>query len=366
MAGSGSMYQPGPLLDHEVVLVTINFRLLMLGFLFTDTDEFSGNYGLRDQVLALEWVRDNIKQFGGDPNQVTIFGESAGGASVEYMMRTPLAKGLFHKAIVESGGVTCPWAMSALDEAKEFASILFKAMNCDSGDMAQVLACMRTKRFEDIVPVIKMTHRWDTDPVTVYIPADDSNRKNPVLPGEVFRHDYKMHGDDLPVMIGWTTNEGAFRPVTLFGHEALIKELNERLAELLPTIMRYYQLPEAKQQDMTRKIMARYFSEKFDFYKHYMAFSDMYGDLIIISGADNLITHRLRYSEKNTYTYLFNYRGQYSFSDFSPSMPKSIDMGVSHFDELFYLFALAPMARPDDLRMANQTSRLWANFAIYG
>ena len=105
-----------------VVLVSINYRLGLLGFLahpgLTAESEHgaSGNQGLHDQVAALEWVRDNIAAFGGDPGNVTIFGESAGSMSVCYMAATPLADGLFHKAIAQSGG--CFAKHASLDSAE--------------------------------------------------------------------------------------------------------------------------------------------------------------------------------------------------------------------------------------------------------
>jgi para-nitrobenzyl esterase len=93
--------------NHDVVVVTINYRLgaLFFSYLAELGEEYasSGNAGLLDQVLALEWVRDNIATFGGDPGNVTVFGESAGGRSVSCLMAMPLAAGLFHKAIAESG-----------------------------------------------------------------------------------------------------------------------------------------------------------------------------------------------------------------------------------------------------------------------
>ena len=92
-----------------VVLVTINYRLGVFGFLATsdlakEQGGAAGNYGLMDQIAALQWVRANIKEFGGDPDNVTIFGESAGSFAVSALMASPLARGLFHKAIGESGG----------------------------------------------------------------------------------------------------------------------------------------------------------------------------------------------------------------------------------------------------------------------
>lgn len=96
--------------EKDIVFVTFNYRLGRLGFFAFPAlsneypNEPKGNYTYMDQIAALKWVRDNISSFGGDPNNVTIFGESAGGVSVQSLITIPSAKGLFHKAIIESGG----------------------------------------------------------------------------------------------------------------------------------------------------------------------------------------------------------------------------------------------------------------------
>ena len=111
--GSGSVgfYNGTELARQGVVLVTINYRLGLLGYfahpaLTAEAGPAAplGNYGMMDQIAALKWVRENISKFGGDPEKVTVFGESAGGASTLYLLATPSAKGLFSQAIVQSGG----------------------------------------------------------------------------------------------------------------------------------------------------------------------------------------------------------------------------------------------------------------------
>ncbi len=108
-SGNDRWYQSNTLVNKGVVLVTINYRLGVMGYMAhpslskSNPNGVSGNYGTLDQIAALEWVQKNINSFGGDPNNVTIFGESAGAWSVTELMATPLAKGLFHKAIGQSG-----------------------------------------------------------------------------------------------------------------------------------------------------------------------------------------------------------------------------------------------------------------------
>jgi para-nitrobenzyl esterase len=109
---SGNNFDGESLARHGVVLVTVNYRLTVFGFLAhpeltkESPHHASGNYGLMDQIAALKWVRDNISKFGGDPANITIFGQSAGAVDVNVLMTSPQAKGLFHKVIAESGTVT--------------------------------------------------------------------------------------------------------------------------------------------------------------------------------------------------------------------------------------------------------------------
>jgi len=135
-SGSGGLYRGGVLAaEGDVVVVTINYRLGLLGFLahpaldeagqtWLDGEEWSGvgNWGLADQVASLAWVRDHIADFGGDPDNVTLFGESAGGMSVATLLAVPAAAGLFHRAIVQSGPpYTCSIDV-ATDRAEHFAA----------------------------------------------------------------------------------------------------------------------------------------------------------------------------------------------------------------------------------------------------
>ncbi|GBP73547.1 Esterase FE4 [Eumeta japonica] len=153
MSGSGDsdFYGPEYLLQHNVILVTLNYRLEALGFLCLDIEEVPGNAGMKDQVLALKWVKDNIAKFGGDPNNITIFGESAGGASVTYHLVSPMTKGLFNKAISQSGVFLNDWAYS--DGACERAFRLGKHLGKETNDPKELLDFLQSVPVKDLVKV---------------------------------------------------------------------------------------------------------------------------------------------------------------------------------------------------------------------
>lgn len=108
--GGVNIYNPEYLMEEDIVVVTIQYRLNIFGYLSTEDAAGPGNYGSLDQVAALKWVQHNIAAYGGDPEQVTIFGMSAGGASVHYLTLSPLAKNLYKNAISLSGSALCWWA----------------------------------------------------------------------------------------------------------------------------------------------------------------------------------------------------------------------------------------------------------------
>jgi carboxylesterase type B len=110
---SGSISYPiydGSILaaNSDVIVVAINYRIGLFGFLSADQTELTGNYGLHDQVMALKWIKDNIDSFGGDPNNVVIFGQSAGAISVGYHLISSLSENLFSRAILQSGNAVVP------------------------------------------------------------------------------------------------------------------------------------------------------------------------------------------------------------------------------------------------------------------
>ncbi|XP_791756.3 cholinesterase 1 [Strongylocentrotus purpuratus] len=149
-AGAGSVPEqlPIPLSFYgEVIVVTFNYRLGMLGFLNTGDGEIPANLGMFDQREALKWVQENIAAFGGDPGRVTIFGESAGGASVNFHLLSPLSAGLFRGAILQSGNALLNMGNTDLVEKTfEFG----KGAGCDFNNSKDLAECLRGRSLEDL------------------------------------------------------------------------------------------------------------------------------------------------------------------------------------------------------------------------
>ena len=149
-----AVFCPGDILAlHGVVVVVIQHRLGPFGFLTTGDSAAPGNFGMMDQVEALKWVKENIANFGGNPNKVTIFG----GSSVSLHLMSPLSKGLFHQAIAESGVDLSPFAIKPTSFGVSCAKELAKKVDCATSDHNAMVACIRQKDATDIQKAVKST-----------------------------------------------------------------------------------------------------------------------------------------------------------------------------------------------------------------
>ena len=229
--GSNPQYNGENLASHGVVMVTFNYRLGPIGFLAhpllskESEHNSSGNYGLLDQIAALQWVQENIAAFGGDPDRVTIFGQSAGATSIIWLMASPLAKGLFQRAIAQSlyEGAT----FSHLRENKygnepkeKMGEKLAKDLGCDNA--SDTIACMRAKSAEEVLekgapPADVSAPGYRYEPcVDGWVVSD--------LPFNIFQAGKQ---NDVPLLLGSTADEWALfqllaRP-TLDSYQTYVK-----------------------------------------------------------------------------------------------------------------------------------------------
>ncbi|XP_064130009.1 cocaine esterase [Loxodonta africana] len=152
--GMASMYDGSALVAFEdVVVVTIQYRLGILGFFSTGDKHATGNWGYLDQVAALRWVQQNIAHFGGDPGRVTIFGESAGGTCVSSHILSPMSQGLFHGAIMESGVAVLPGLIA--NSSDMVSTMVANLSACGQVDSEALVSCLRGKSEEEILAINK-------------------------------------------------------------------------------------------------------------------------------------------------------------------------------------------------------------------
>ena len=247
--GSGSLafYDGQHLARQGVVAVTINYRLGPLGYfahpLLSKESELgvSGNYGMLDQIAALKWVQRNIAAFGGDPGRVTIFGESAGALSVCRLMVSPLAKGLFHRAIAQSGGAQgrnrhLRKAWYGLEPMEKVGERIAAALGCDQAD--DVLAALRAKTPEELLEASSPSQGLFGKGIK-FGPIIDGWAL-PDDPADLFKAG-KQH--DVPFMAGSNADEGTIflRQLPIrrtFGYRltvrAMFREHADRLLALFP------------------------------------------------------------------------------------------------------------------------------------
>lgn len=196
-------------LKTDTVIVTINYRLGPFGFLKSEVESSAGgNMGLMDQQMALEWVKDNVEHFGGDPDRVTIFGESAGSESVHYHLMNADSSELFHRAIMESGvAVAGGWAYEDPKKARERGlkeAVKVGCANAESKVDHEVLACMRTKDVKAFLAAWDEEYKPTTDDTFFPYSMEESLKKLDAAGANVKSR--------KPILVGFNRDEGSFIP----------------------------------------------------------------------------------------------------------------------------------------------------------
>ncbi|KAE8608885.1 hypothetical protein XENTR_v10011649 [Xenopus tropicalis] len=351
--GGASMFEGSALSAYEnVVVVSIQYRLGIMGFLSTGDKEVRGNFGFLDQVAALQWVRDNIKDFGGDPQSVTIFGESAGGLSVSALVLSPLSEGLFHRAIAESGVAILPGLTASKTE--EILPLLDMVINVSSCSVSDLVGCLKNKTEDEIIE-ITAAMRYVIFPAVVdgvFLPK----------PAEEILAAKESH--PVPFLIGINNHEfGSMLPVTLniTGYrEGMEKKDIQAILGALPLLNTV--------SSVIPFIMEEYFGDTNDPKELRNNFLDLAGDIIFVIPALRTAKYH-RDSGFPVYFYEFQHRPSL-YADSKEDFVKA-----DHGDELYFVGG-GPFLKNGILFKSNGTEeekilsktimKYWANFARNG
>ncbi|XP_054856322.1 fatty acyl-CoA hydrolase precursor, medium chain-like [Eublepharis macularius] len=329
---------------EDVVVVTIHYRLGLLGFFSTGSVEARGNWGLLDQIAALQWVQENIKQFGGDSQSVTIFGESAGAFSVDAQVLSPLSKGLFKRAISESGVVQIPGLLTSHPEvlAKEIATVF----GCGTNN-AEMVRCLRSKTEQELKSLMKEIRSMN---------AVVDGKFFPKAPEELLA---AKEFSIVPYLLGVNNDEYGWA-VPLVAHSQDMKDgINrENITAAFQGIASVLGLsPESVQ-----KVLDEYLGDTEDHIQLRDHFRELMGDVLFVIPAIRTARSQ-RDSGAPVYFYEFQHRPN-MYKDIKPDFVKA-----DHGDELGFVFGW-PLIKGDDSEDEKKLSRTimkyWANFARTG
>ncbi|XP_023565073.1 carboxylesterase 5A isoform X2 [Octodon degus] len=346
--GSASIFDGSALAAYEnVLVVTTQYRLGIFGFFNTGDQHVPGNWAFMDQLAALSWVQENIKGFGGDPGSVTIFGESAGAISVSNLVLSPLAKSLFHKAIMESGVAIMP-NLRKLDEKRKDLQLVADICGCNASDSKALLNCLRTKSSIELLNLGQKTKSFDRVIDGLFFPDEPVE----LLSQKQFKA--------VPSIIGVNNHECGF--MLPMETPEILRGSNKSLAfhvihSLLHIPLQYLHVVENE-----------YFPGKRSMIELRDSLLDLLGDVFFV--VPGLVTARYhRDAGAPVYFYEFQHRPQ-CFEDTKPAFVKA-----DHSDEIRFIFGgpflmgdivMFEGATKEEKLLSKKMMRYWANFARSG
>jgi para-nitrobenzyl esterase len=334
-------YDGARLAEKGVVLISVAYRVGAFGFLAhpalsKESGKGSGNYGLQDQIAGLRWVKENIARFGGDPSRVTIFGESAGGIAVSMLAASPAAKGLFHRAISESGGSFAPprytneggQSVPPLRVAEAAGEKFLTKLG--TADIAAARALPAEKVQAAQGPGLAATD--------AFWPVFDGD----VLPGDQYELYSAGRFNDTPVLIGTNSDEGAMFAAPGATPERFESAVRAGYGKYAEALLAAY--PHGTPQEAAK-------AEK-----------DIFRDSVFAWHTWAWAQLHSQKGKGNAYVYYFDHRTTRSVS------------GANHGDEIAYVFRNLnvggvlgpPPPRSEDVAMSDLVSSYWVNFAKTG
>ncbi len=355
ISGSGSDYDGSALVQAGgVIVVTLNYRLGIFGFLshpaldLESSDGNSGNYGLMDQQFALHWVQDNIDAFGGDPDNVTVAGESAGGLSILTHLASPAAAGLFHKAIIQSGGYRLAWPSQR--DANVTGAQLARELGC----RWTPVRCLRNFTVEELLDAQDSAMATSIQSLLMWGPHIGGD----LLPEQPLIAIRNGTFNRVPVIMGTNNDEG--RMFIAFSYDLAGGPVT---ADTYPEIVNEVYGPIAKPL-----VLAMYPAD--DYANPDLAFATLFGDSGL-SCTSFIIQWAL---SKQVDTYVYEFSDEDAPQVFLPPIA-SFDYGATHGSELPYLFpdiqgheyGLGPAMLDDDQQqLADTMLSFWTRFALTG
>lgn len=351
----------------EVIYVTLNYRLGILGFLSTEDKVLPGNNGLKDQLKALQFIKENIRAFGGNPGSITLTGWSAGGASVHLMYLNPQAANLFHRGIAVSGSALSYWAFQKA--SREKANKLATHFNCSTETSRKLVDCLKTKPGKDILLQTSLFQPYLYLPYGVFTPVVEIPNESAFL----LKNPYDMLAagefQNKPLIMSVTEREGLAPAAYYIGNETTMAYINSSWNDIAPFLLDYnYTVKDELKVNVSQKIKNFYFGDGGDIsVANWIEFVQLLTDRTL--SLDTLRAALLHASKSASpvYSYMFSYRGASSFSEFLSQT--KIDYGACHGDDLAYVLNgpfMNPETTANDRAMIDRFVCMWTSYATTG
>ncbi|KAL9916958.1 cricklet [Glossina fuscipes fuscipes] len=369
-SGNSDYYLPLYLMQEDVIVVTLNYRLGAWGFLVLPEEGVWGNSGLKDQRLALKWVADNISSFNGNPGNVTLFGESAGAAAVHLHLCSQYDNKFFHKAIMQSGSANMEWVFQENPSyrTRRLAELCGFQQSCnDAKNMLKFLqspSVTPEKILAKTVDTLTVEERRKALPFA-FKPVIEDNQSPDCFISTPIMEKLKEYNFllNVPIIMGYNSAEGCPMLVNVRKKTDLYENDFERLVPR--------NLPLETEEDIqaiARKMRDFYLKGERICNENLDQVKNLLSDNHFIFELQNAAELMVRYQpEARVYFYRFDYVGGRNFYKTLLQMDKL--KGACHGDELFYLFQMAAEElkyNANDLKVTQQLCKLWANFAYAG
>ncbi|XP_037044090.1 venom carboxylesterase-6-like [Bradysia coprophila] len=342
MFGSGNGYSPENIMSSQnMILVTINYRLGILGFLSTEDDVIPGNFGLKDQVEALKWVQTNIEAFNGDAGRVMIMGNSAGGSSVHFHYMSKLSDGLFNNGFSHSGTVLVPWTI--VQKPREKAHRVAALANC-SEESRVLLNCLRQLPVEELAVIAKHFQPFLYNPFTPFGPVVEP----PSIGAFLSEHPIVLLTEGRTKNLPWfssTVQDDGLYPGAEFYSDNHLSIINENWLEYAPFILVYNDTISdlEKKQQIALDIKEHYMGIQPITERNFGAFNDILTDRLFKHGAILAVQLQSRYSPSYFYHYRFKTQAGYFWHT-------DDEIGIDHGSDVF-LVSSSPRDYSEDERI---------------
>ncbi|XP_060529798.1 carboxylesterase 4A-like [Cylas formicarius] len=360
------VFGPDYFIENGVVIVTFNFRTTMFGYLSTEDLECPGNWAIKDQIAALNWIKHNIHNFGGDPNKITLIGQSAGAASINLLLMSPKAEGLFQGVIMQSGSSLCPWSYQI--SPRKMAFDIGFSLGIETNSSKELVSIFRKMDIQELmrgqIPAIIVNFAQVLTNGFPFSLSVEPHHENAVITDYTYNLLERGNFTRVPVIMGVNSLEMKYLKIFV----DIIGMPVQFLADISPGSLIRFTKSTIKRRIAGMKIRSHFSrSDEFVSLTSEELIQYLSGDMYFRPMRK---TATLLAKKNPVYFYVFSYEGELAkrgASLFARSPSKDVK-GVGHTEEIFYQFKTnftGPVSIRDQTTI-NRFMKLWINFAKTG